>query len=52
MTLSPKLDDAMLTMLCLQCAHPYVRKGSWFKHVARLKCAECGYGRNLPMTTS
>ena len=47
MTLSCKLDDAMLTMLCPQCARPSIRKGSWFKHVSRFRCAECGHATQL-----
>ena len=47
MTLSPKLDNAMLTRTRPQCGHPCIRKGSWFKHVGRFKCAECGYATQL-----
>jgi transposase-like protein len=47
MTLSRNLDDVMLTMLCHGCAQPCIRKGSWFKHVARFKCAQCGYATQL-----
>jgi len=47
MTLSRKLDDEMLTMLCCECAHPCIRKGSWFKNARRFKCPECGYTAQL-----
>jgi hypothetical protein len=47
MTLSCKLDDAMLTMTCFRCGHPCTRKGSWFKHVRTFKCAACGYAPQL-----
>ena len=47
MTLSYKLDDAMLTMTCFRCGHPRIRKGSWFKTVRTFKCAECGYAAQL-----
>jgi hypothetical protein len=47
MTLSCKLDDALLTMTCRQCGHPCTRKGSWFKHVRTFKCAACGYATQI-----
>ena len=47
MTLSCKLNDAMLTMTCPQCGHPCIRKGSSFKCVRTFKCAECGYAAPL-----
>ena len=50
MTLSCKLDDAMLTSTCCQCGHPCTRKGSWFKAVRTFKCAECGFA--APLTYS
>ncbi len=47
MTLSRKLNDAMLTMTCPQCGHPCIREGSWFKTARTFKCAECGYATQL-----
>ena len=47
MTLSPKLKDAFLTLRCPECDHTIVKKGSWFKAVATLKCTACGYREYL-----
>ena len=47
MTLSPKLYDVLLTLRCPLCDHPIIEKGSWFKSLATLKCAACGYAKQL-----
>ena len=47
MTLSPKLKDAFLTRRCPHCDHPTVKKGSWFKAMATLKCTACGHTEKL-----
>jgi hypothetical protein len=41
MALSSKLDDVLLTFGCPQCGRALIKKGRWFKSVARFKCVGC-----------
>ena len=50
MTLSHKLNDAMLTMLCHECAKPCVRKGSWLSMLVDSSALIADMSRNLLMT--
>ncbi|RWL96669.1 MAG: hypothetical protein EOR71_32585 [Mesorhizobium sp.] len=41
MTIPLDLSDADLTFACPYCAHPLVKRGSWFKVVSRYRCEKC-----------
>jgi hypothetical protein len=53
MTLSPALNDAMLTLSCPHCGHWFDKKGSWVKAVRQYACDGClqrvimGYNEKL-----
>lgn len=41
MSIPTDLRDVALTFECPYCAHPLVRKGSWFKVIGHYTCEKC-----------